>query len=151
MSDEDLLRLELSERLSFGIKVEIDKESLENYDSDWKSWEFSGPQEIDGVYEDGVTLPCLDFWDGYIPFRFVKPYLYPLSSLTDQDVEDIGIKTTIDLSDLKHGKLEKLGSMDLNDLYEILDALKIRHIDYRGLLETDLAKNAEGKNIYEES
>ena len=66
----------------------------------------------------------------------IKPYLFPLSSMTDEQVEE-------------------WQSLMIRDSYGILyhtiysfDYLYKNHIDIRGLIPMGLANDATGKNIY---
>lgn len=125
IEQRDLLFRDLSERLSFNVKVRIDQEGLRNYDSDWRGWDLGDIYTIDGVYEGGVTLDCLDWTDGYIPFEFVIPQLR--SSLTDQEQLDM-IKILDD---------EPIAG---NGVVKVLDYMKEKQLDFRGLIEIELAE-----------
>lgn len=151
MTNDDLLKLELSERLFYGVKVQVDSEALGDYDSDWKKWCFEEePQNIDGVLEHGVTFDCLDVWDGWIPYKFVKPYLYPLSSLTEKDLEEISCRTNFCIDNISKGSIELGEFGNLDDVYGLLEELRERHIDFRDLISMDLAIDASNLKIYEE-
>lgn len=70
-----------------------------------------------------------------------KPYLFPLSSMTEEQWEDY---QKIRLIDWVHG--------DINGTFInaglIVDWLNAHHFDYRGLIEKGLAIDATGTNIY---
>ena len=125
VEQRDLLFRDLSERLSFNVKVRIDQEGLRNYDSNWRRWDLSNVYTIDGVYEGGVTLNCLDWTDGYIPFEFVIPQLR--SSLTDQ--EQLDMINIIDEEPIAG-----------NGVVKVLDYMKEKQLDFRGLIEMELAE-----------
>ena len=64
----------------------------------------------------------------------VKPYLFPISSMTDeQDKELLAI-----LEDKSDDEFE----------YKVVDFYNKNHIDYRGLIPKGLALDATGLNIY---
>ena len=64
----------------------------------------------------------------------VKPYLFPISSMTDeQDKELLAI-----LEDKSDDEFE----------YKVVDFYNKNHIDYRGLIPKGLAMDATGLNIY---
>lgn len=64
----------------------------------------------------------------------VKPYLFPISSMTDeQDKELLAI-----LEDKSNDEFE----------YKVVDFYNKNHIDYRGLIPMGLAIDATGLNIY---
>ena len=125
IEQRDLLFRDLSERLSFSVKVRIDQEGLRNYDSDWRGRDLGDIYTVDGVYEGGVTLDCLDWTDGYIPFEFVIPQLR--SSLTDQEQLDM-------INILNEEPIAG------NGVVRVLDYMKEKQLDFRGLIEIELAE-----------
>ena len=125
IEQRDLLFRDLSERLSFSVKVRIDQEGLRNYDSDWRGCYLGDIYTVDGVYEGGVTLDCLDWTDGYIPFEFVIPQLR--SSLTDQEQLDM-------INILNEEPIAG------NGVVKVLDYMKRKQLDFRGLIEIELAE-----------
>lgn len=62
----------------------------------------------------------------------VKPYLFPLSSMTDEQEKEW--RYTL--------------SSDYNITYDTVDWLNKNHFDYRGLIEKGLAIDATNLNIY---
>lgn len=125
IEQRDLLFRDLSERLSFNVNVRIDQEGLRNYDSNWRRWDLGNVYTIDGVYEGGVTLNCLDWTDGYIPFEFVIPQLR--SSLTDKEQLDM-------INILNEEPIAGDG------VVKVLDYMKEKQLDFRGLIEMELAE-----------
>ena len=120
--DKQLLLQDLCARLPYGVKVAVNQSELQNYDYKWKNWSFDEePQEIDGISIYGVTFGCMDMSDGVIGFDYIKPYLFPLSSMTfDEYVIP----------------------------YWYVDCYNKHHFDYRGLITKGLAIDATGLNIY---
>ncbi len=131
--DKDLLLQDLCGRLSYGVKVSVNQSQLQNYDYKWKNWSFEEePQEIDGVSIYGVTFGCMDMSDGVIGFEFIKPYLFPLSSMTgEQRTSHNFLKYSAHANPIK-----------------LINWYNKNHFDYRGLIEKGLAINATGLNIY---
>ena len=125
IEQRDLLFRDLSERLSFNVKVRIDQEGLRNYDSDWRRWDLGDIYTVDGVYEGGVTLDCLDWTDGYIPFEFVIPQLR--SSLTNEE--------QLDMINILNG--EPIAG---SGVVKVLDYMKEKQLDFRGLIEMELSE-----------
>ena len=60
----------------------------------------------------------------------VRPYLFPLSSITKKRLEELS------------------ECIDIKNAYVAVDLLNSHHIDYRGLIEKGLAIDATGLNIY---
>ena len=65
-----------------------------------------------------------------IYIEYFKPYLFPISSMTEEERIAMG-------NEFAYGQPQKA-----------LDILHKRHIDYRGLIEKGLAIDATGLNIY---
>ena len=66
----------------------------------------------------------------------IKPYLFPMSSMTDEQEDE----------------LKKLMAKDWHGMYyhthDSIDWLNAHHFDYRGLIPMDLAIDATGLNVY---
>ena len=130
--DKKLLFQDLCGRLPYGVKVSVNQSQLQNYDPKWKNWGFEEePEEIDGVSIYGVTFGCMDMSDGVIGFEFIKPYLFPLSSMTEEQKVDM-IKSSCGIGSNKN----------------VYDWFNKNHFDYRGLIPMGLANDATGLNIY---
>ena len=89
----------------------------------------------------------------------VKPYLFPLSSMTDEQCKTIRnlIYENFSLDDeFSEGiQFKTYGDIlvwfdekPINDCYFIFDWLNKNHFDYRGLIPKGLAIDATGLNIY---
>ena len=70
----------------------------------------------------------------------IKPYLFPLSSMTEEQ--------KIIYGDLCYAVIHSLAWDMQAALNELIDWLNKNHFDYRGLIEKGLAVNATGLNIY---
>ena len=136
---KELLLKDLCARLPYDVKVSVNQSELQNYDYKWKNWSFDEePQEIDGVSIYGVTFGCMDMSDGVIDFEYIKPYLFPLSSMTEEQTEELI-------------KIINTGQNDNNEFMRCLcriDFYHKHHFDYRGLISMDLANDATNLNIY---
>lgn len=81
-----------------------------------------------------------------IDVSHVKPYLFPLSSMTEEQ------KAELDKAIYEDGK-EAMNAIRNNDKmfhtpWRATDWLNKNHFDYRGLISMGLANNALGLNIY---
>lgn len=78
----------------------------------------------------------------------VKPYLFPLSSMTEEQKADCPIDETnlnIIISNIGcYGIIEIPWRLS----YLFVDWCNKNHFDYRGLIPLNLANDATGKNIY---
>lgn len=143
--DRELLLKDLCGRLNYEVKVEVSKDELQNYDNYWDRWSFNeGTQEIDGVCIYGVTLECMELSDGVIPFEFIKPYLFPLSRIYDN--EELG-KEFDGLIELELKAINDEIAPTQTTEFEV-DFYNKHHLDWRGLIPMGLAIDATNLNIY---
>ena len=81
-----------------------------------------------------------------------KPYLFPLSSMTEEQREEfLNIQTEerqILLNALIEYKSGKYDKIPIIAPYKQIEWLNKNHFDYRGLIEKSLALDATDKNIY---
>lgn len=134
--DKELLLKDLCARLPYGIKVAFFNEDLTYH---------SEPKTLTGIEcINNLNYSNLEDEDGNTTIvEFVKPYLFPISSMTEEqkkEFTDVLIEMQLKaISDVINGE----------DVvaYEI-DFYNKHHIDYRGLIEKGLAINATGLNIY---
>lgn len=96
---------------------------------------------LTGIYYDYEDYGAKNYYvnNGYDISR-VKPYLFPLSSMTEeQEMEYDATFATILYED---------GKRDSTMTYKSFDWLNKNHFDYRGLIPMGLANDATGLNIY---
>ena len=135
--DKKLLLQDLCARLPYGVKCEV-----KYYDNAW---------ELLAIYTNATTYAVRDI--GYpieTYFEDCKPYLFPLSSMTEEQIKEFW---KIEFKD--NGGYENDWDFPLyppkvgnHFIIEALDWLNRNHFDYRGLIEKGLAIDATGKNIY---
>ena len=125
--EKDLLLKDLCARLSYGVVVgTIDNDgSLSNF------WTLD---LYNRLTEDVIITHCELNADELTYFGDIRPYLFPLSSMTEEQ------------------EMEYLNTcVSQNPLCWTLDTfdwLNENHFDYRGLIEKGLANDATGLNIY---
>lgn len=120
--EKELLLRDLCARLPYGVKIQVPYEDGSGY-FDETVWEVNNdePFHVNG-------------WG----IEYIKPYLFPLSSMTEEQTEE----------------LIKLINTDQNDNNEFMRSLcriefyHKNHFDYRGLIEKGLAVDATGLDIY---
>jgi hypothetical protein len=87
-------------------------------------------------------------------YDFYKPYLFPLSSMTEEQKNEImDLEWSFDNDNSRICNiLECFGTyrayVDHTCCSELIDWCIKNHFDYRGLIPMGLAKDATGKNIY---
>ena len=126
--DKELLFKDLSSRLPYGVKVaEFDEKG----------------RKISNRY----TLVWIE--NDYSVYGNLKPYLFPLSSMTKEQKEEIEDKLIFP-SNSNGGWVEILYNDEYNIPFWFIDFCNKNHFDYRGLIEKGLAIDATGLNIYKE-
>ena len=78
-----------------------------------------------------------------------KPYLFPLSSMTEEQLKDVKASLHQELIDIyENGSEERKVPEYPQTWYYVQDWYNAHHFDYRGLIEKGLAIDATGLNIY---
>ncbi len=128
--NKNLLFRDLSSRFSHGVKVAYT----------------TLPDDMPKVW-DVIGLPAVGLVDIIVPgkYRFaavpveeIKPYLRPMSSMTDEEKEDFGVCIHI------QPKRYRGYTVNCSHYYTVseIDWLNANHFDYRGLIEKGLALEA---------
>lgn len=130
---KDLLLKDFCARLPYGVKVQ-------SYD-------------LDDEMETIETLIEIDS-DGYVSTKecdtlkhTLKPYLFPLSSMTEEQLYNNPIGFSQMLTIKADRDWEKI-TINRRAYYKLVDWFNKNHFDYRGLIEEGLAIDATGLNIY---
>lgn len=132
--DKDLLLRDLSARLPYGVKVQVE------YDAE----EFGKTIEIDEITMiDKYGKEILLYHAGeYFSIEELKPYLRPMSSITVEEREEYQ-KFLFPCPDYD-GRV--VVGVYHRDLYKVYDWLNAHHFDYRGLIEKGLAIEVTPEN-----
>ena len=78
-----------------------------------------------------------------------KPYLFPLSSMTEEQLKDVKASLHQELIDIyENGSEERKVPEYPQTWYYVQDWYNAHHFDYRGIIERGLAIDATGLNIY---
>lgn len=130
--DKDLLLKDLCARLPYGVKLGF-------YASATKQTYICTLLGLEPL-ENEPVIAKTENGSFYILAGNVKPYLFPLSSMTEeQEIEYDATFETIVYED---------GRKDSVMTYKSFDWLNKNHFDYRGLIPMGLAIDATGLNIY---
>lgn len=159
--EKQLLLKDICGRLSYGLKgkCEIDASYDTSFDTIYQLHKFDAI--LEGIKEDLLFVTPLienkdeqefaneEVADGIDILDF-KPYLRPMSSMTDKEEENFNEFIVI-VDDIWKGDL-KIGFPKQSIIMsEGIDYLNSIHIDYRGLIEKGLAiKVTEENNPYKE-
>ena len=123
-NSKQLLLKDLCARLPYNVICQVEFRESGKYQS--KSMFLSG------VFTDEAYFTTES---GSIYSNEYKPYLFPLSSMTDEQEEEYNDLNCYELGCFPHTE-------------EALDYLIKNHFDYRGLIEKELAIDATNLNIY---
>ena len=126
--EKELLLKDLCARLPYGVKVNVIY-SNENASSFRQRVCVEGDNELN---TDIIGLYQRNEID-------IKPYLFPMSYIDDNEKLFAEYITTLTYDSNTHSAVPTIKTFDFYNKY---------HIDYRGLIEKGLALDATGKNIY---
>ena len=140
-NEKDLLLKDLCARLPYGVKLHCSSNVMVCI----------GPYTLNTIVLDRIFNDNTE----YVPFDEFKPYLFPISSMTEEQKYDFYcrfIESDYGFDDFKeyyldNGMWHKLLTT-LDDIEAIIDWFHKNHFDYRGLIPMGLAEDATGKNIY---
>ena len=137
-TDKELLLKDLCARLPYGVKIQVPYEDGSGY-FDETVWEVNndGPFHVNG-------------WG--IEYEYVKPYLFPLSSMTSEqlfEVQEIMGKNEIEIEDGFFNIIDSSrNTITYLEILAVLEWFYKNHFDINGLIEKGLAIDATGLNIY---
>lgn len=138
--DKELLLKDLCSRLSYGIIVyRISDNSTHGF-----------------VHSDIVeNIDAFSHFLEYSGIDDIKPYLRPMSSMTEEEKRDFPFPYYFEWIDSNFSLLcsndEVCASIGFSEMYEIMDWLNAHHFDYRGLIKKGLAIEViEENNPYKE-
>jgi hypothetical protein len=134
---KDLLLQDLCGRLPYGVKVGTtdNDDSLENvWDTLW----------YNTFTEDVKLTHSIEDADKIVDISEIKPYLFPLSSMTYEQKEEM-----VNKGIAYYQVFDGIGRrFFFKEGYELYDWLNNNHFDYRGLIEKSLAIDATNLEIY---
>ena len=134
--EKELLLKDLCSRLPYKVKIECINSDNETV--------------IEELFSIGIEEDTFDC--NMIEYISVKPYLFPLSSMTEEQKEELRLEHEKDLKTMaicmkkcSEGDTSLRGK---NILYHSVDWCNENHFDYRGLIEIGLAIDCINLNIY---
>lgn len=138
--EKQILLKDLSARLPYGVKCKI----LETDET----------KILASINYDGENT-LFDFWEDERKIQYeyqlylseFKPYLYPLSSISNVIIDEIYSNTGVYDIDVDSPVHIEVGTT-FEDLTKIFDILHKHHIDYQNLIQKGLALDATGMNVY---
>ena len=130
--DKELLLKDLCARLPYGIKIKLIR------------WDIDEGMYINTTLEPDDIERLLNVEEGDTE---IKPYLFPLSSMTEEQKREYNMLLT-DIPTYEYEGGDIVTVFETYDNWMSIDYLNANHFDYRGLIEKGLAIDATGLNIY---
>ena len=133
--DKELLLKDLCARLPYGVKVKLgDNPNI--FDLEYRI-------KFAVMYGDSDKL------EDILDITNIKPYLFPLSSMTEEqwrEITDVQIQESLKSIDVNNDCMSN-PLFSIGDL-KTLDLCYANHIDIHNLIPRGLAEDATDKNIY---
>lgn len=145
--EKDLLLKDLSARMPYGVKVQFKTNSV--IENKYKFiYNVDGEYEYINIGKSNLTLDIIKMLSNNC-IDEIKPYLFPLSSMTKEQKKYIndrwGINEDFDFEiNPNWGRY----SIDLCDMVDYISWLNKNHFDYRGLISKGLAIDCTNLDIY---
>jgi hypothetical protein len=139
--EEELLLKDLCGRLPYGVKIQTPTNC-------WTSEE--GICELKEIFkgDDGLFR----IGDVGALLKYSKPYLFPLSSMTEEQEEELKNIYYNIFNGMFHYTERIFDGIPFSKMkyfpYQIEEFFNRNHFDYRGLIPKGLAKNATNLNVY---
>lgn len=147
--DKELLLKDLCARLPYGVKVKVFNEDVWLYNCE--EGFVVGKESIN---DDCFIIQCNNY-SYVLSYDDFKPYLLPLSSMTEEQRKEFLSVTGYETREEDCGRHTETYYYDMvgheHMFYpnsEAIDYCNKNHFDYRGLIPKGLAIDATGKNIY---
>ena len=147
--ERELLLKDLCARIPYGVKI-----LHQGWNYEWDD-ELSTLERVTGIDEKFIYTKVINDNGEESSDRHIisllddKPYLFPLSSMTEEQKEEIEDKLTFP-NNSDGGWIEILYNNKYDIPFWFVDFCNKNHFDYRGLIEKSLALDATGLNIYKE-
>lgn len=135
--EENLLFKDLCSRLPYGVKVKFYYYLIDEYE---------------------IIPLTAKLLSDTVYIGDIKPYLFPLSSMTEEMIEELNANGFFKYRDtfanvshlISNGKIaeEIYTYIDIEGISYLIEFFHKYHIDYKGLIESGLALDATGLNIY---
>lgn len=127
--DKQILLTDLCARLSYGVKVLC----LRDFNHDWYNLEM-----VDIGDNEVYVTTYEPYANRYVEIEAVKPYLFPLSNMTEEQ-KNVYHSFYVDIL---------RGLITPDNSIKMIDWLTKNHFDYRGLIKKGLAIDCTNLNIY---
>lgn len=129
---KDLLLRDLCTRLPYGVRI---------------SYRCNHIHELRATLKNGLVMITDIITNEYVTrsVENIIPYLFPLSSMTEEQKEEYRKVCDLDMTILENRPMK---GEPFPAMFNSQDWLDAHHFDYRGLITLNLAIDATGLNIY---
>ena len=144
--EKSLLIKDLCARLPYGVQVQDTRCGISGKLHDMLVFPlYKGNNTYDYIATTNFYTDCY-----YDDIALFKPYLFPLSSMTEEQRLEIEILTdgTIGIDQYSLWDFTGYSELSLNTTLELIQWLYENHFDIYGLIPMGLANDATGLNIY---
>ena len=148
--EKELLIKDLCGRLPYAVHIEHTTSGVIGALHDMKVYPCYKGDDID----DYICVIDLFGDQDYIDIEHIKPYLFPLSSMTEEQKEEyqgiVDYISAVDTDNWAEGEFVYVNRYidRRNNFEKLLHFYNKHHLDYRGLIPKGLAIDATEKNIY---
>ena len=132
-NSKQLLLKDLCARLPYKIKISIPKLFTNKEQVETLNEIFKGNDDLYRVNDSGILI------------ENIKPYLFPLSNMTEEQEKEYRKVCELDTETLSKHPMDET---PFPALYNYQDWLNKNNFDYRGLIPMGLAIDATNLNIY---
>ena len=144
--DEKLLLKDLCARLPYGVKCLVNY-TFCNETTDYKDVKASDVDTLIMINQQTEDYFFKQLSEWFTVDEF-KPYLFPISSMTEEQKEFIKNKFCYDWDINDHPYSLWANCIETGKADELIDWFLENNFDYRGLIPMGLANDATGLNIY---
>lgn len=143
--EKELLFKDLCARLPYGVKILANTHKGEKIGKLITiTSKFFKPNDKSSVILGEVCTENECFW---LDSGLFKPYLRTISSITDEEFQNLEIISNFDVENIReNGSFSLIEFAKIED-FDIVDWINKHHFDYRGLIEKGLALEAP-KDMY---
>ena len=143
--DKELLLKDLCARLPYGVKLHKTYEECNPLEL--RSFDIDNDKLVLYKYNGEVLTICdADSIERFGKIKY-KPYLFPLSSMTEEQKQEytyiVNYISPDDTDNWKEGEF-----IYVEQFAQLMHFYHINHLDYMGLIEKGLAIDATGLNVY---
>ena len=132
-NEKELLLKDLCARLPYGVEVEYKSIACEVLLID--------------KYNEELTIRVCPGYSPDVKLEDCKPYLFPLSSMTEEQIQEYTYIVNYISSDDTENWVEG-EFIYVEQFTQLMHFYHINHLDYMGLIPMGLANDATGLNIY---